>query len=62
RETLEYAWQMEIIVGKISARVTSIQVEKLIGFLKNFYLQIMEDEYTLVRSPVIDKAKWIEKL
>jgi hypothetical protein len=22
----------------------------------------MEDEYTLVRSPVIDKAKWIEKL
>jgi hypothetical protein len=34
----------------------------MIGFLKNFYLQIMEDEYTLVRSPVIDKAKWIEKL
>lgn len=22
----------------------------------------MEDEYSLVRSPVIDKAKWIEKL
>lgn len=22
----------------------------------------MEDEYTLVRSPVIDKTKWIEKL
>jgi hypothetical protein len=22
----------------------------------------MEDEYTLVRSPVIDKSKWIEKL
>ncbi|CAF4845808.1 unnamed protein product, partial [Rotaria sp. Silwood1] len=62
RETLEYAWQMEIILGKISARVTTIQVEKLISFLKNFYLQIMEDEYTLVRSPVIDKAKWIEKL
>ena len=37
-------------------------MEKATGFLKNFYLQIMEDEYTLVRSPVIDKAKWIEKL
>ncbi len=22
----------------------------------------MEDEYTLVRSPVVDKTKWIEKL
>ena len=38
------------------------QTEKIIGFLKNFYLQIMEDEYTLRRSPVIDKTKWIEKL
>jgi len=37
-------------------------MEKLLGFVKNFYLQIMEDEYTLARSPVIDKAKWIEKL
>ena len=37
-------------------------MEKATGFLKNFYLQIMEDEYTLVRSPVIDKTKWIEKL
>jgi hypothetical protein len=37
-------------------------MEKVAGFLKNFFLQIMEDEYTLVRSPVIDKAKWIEKL
>jgi hypothetical protein len=26
RETLEYAWQMEIILGKISARLTTIQV------------------------------------
>jgi hypothetical protein len=34
----------------------------MLSFLKNFYLQIMEDEYTLVRSPVIDKTKWIEKL
>ena len=37
-------------------------MEKMLGFLKNFYLQIMEDEYTLVRSPVVDKTKWIEKL
>jgi hypothetical protein len=28
RETLEYAWQMEIILGKVSARLTSIQVNK----------------------------------
>ncbi|CAF1000290.1 unnamed protein product, partial [Adineta steineri] len=62
RETLEYAWQMEIILGKISARLTTIQLEKTLGFVKNFYLQIMEDEYTLGRSPYIDKAKWIEKL
>ena len=34
----------------------------MLGFVKNFYLQIMEDEYTLTRSPVIDKTKWIEKL
>lgn len=26
RKTLEYAWQMEIILGKLAARVTSIQV------------------------------------
>ncbi|CAF4369628.1 unnamed protein product, partial [Adineta steineri] len=25
RETLKYAWQMEIILGKISARLTTIQ-------------------------------------
>lgn len=23
---------------------------------------MMEDEYTLIRSPVMDKTKWIEKL
>ncbi len=34
----------------------------MLGFVKNFYLQIMEDEYTLTRSPVMDKTKWIEKL
>ncbi|CAF4065238.1 unnamed protein product, partial [Rotaria sp. Silwood2] len=62
RETLEYAWQMEILLGKISARVTTIQVEKLLAFLKNFYLQMIQDEYTLIRSPVMDKTKWIEKL
>ncbi|CAF4318963.1 unnamed protein product, partial [Adineta steineri] len=54
REILEYVWQIEIILGKISARLTTIQ--------KKFYLQIMEDEYTLTRSLYIDKAKWIEKL
>jgi hypothetical protein len=37
-------------------------MEKILGFVKNFYLQIMEDEYTLIRSPVMDKTKWIEKL
>ena len=37
-------------------------MEKILAFVKNFYLQIMEDEYTLVRSPVMDKTKWIEKL
>jgi hypothetical protein len=37
-------------------------MEKLLCFLKNFYLQMMEDEYTLIRSPVMDKTKWIEKL
>jgi hypothetical protein len=37
-------------------------MEKILGFVKNFYLQIMEDEYTLTRSPVMDKTKWIEKL
>jgi hypothetical protein len=26
RETLEYAWQMEILLGKVSARLTTIQV------------------------------------
>ena len=29
RETLEYAWQMEILLGKISSRLTSIQVRSL---------------------------------
>lgn len=33
RETLEYAWQMEVILGKISAKITAIQV----GFLKNSF-------------------------
>lgn len=37
-------------------------MEKMLCFVKNFYLQIMEDEYTLIRSPVMDKTKWIEKL
>jgi hypothetical protein len=37
-------------------------MEKVLGFVKNFYLQIMEDEYTLIRSPIMDKTKWIEKL
>lgn len=37
-------------------------MEKLLCFVKNFYLQVMEDEYTLIRSPVMDKTKWIEKL
>jgi hypothetical protein len=36
-------------------------MEKVLSFVKNFYLQIMEDEYTLVRSPIMDKTKWIEK-
>ena len=62
RETLEYAWQLEILLGRITARLSLIQLEKLVSFLKNFYLQMMESEYTLVRSPVIDKTKWIEKL
>ncbi|CAF3934885.1 unnamed protein product, partial [Adineta steineri] len=53
---------MKIVLGKISARLITIQLEKTLGFVKNFYLQIMEDEYTLGRSPYIDKAKWIEKL
>lgn len=30
RETLEYAWQMEILLGKISARMTMIQVLALL--------------------------------
>lgn len=29
RETLEYAWQMEILLGKIAARITTIQVNQL---------------------------------
>ncbi|CAF4100812.1 unnamed protein product, partial [Adineta steineri] len=62
RETLEYAWQMEIILDKISACLTTIQLEETLGFVKKLYLQIMEDGYTLVCSPYIDKAKWIEKL
>ncbi|CAF1209067.1 unnamed protein product [Adineta steineri] len=55
REILEYTWQMEIILGKISARLITIQLEKTLDFVTNFYLQIMEDEYTLARSPYIDK-------
>lgn len=31
RETLEYAWQMEILLGKISARLTPIQVSEIEG-------------------------------
>ncbi|CAF3680785.1 unnamed protein product [Rotaria sp. Silwood1] len=58
RKTLEYAWQMEILLGKISTRLTT---EKILCFLKNFHLQMIEDEYTLIRSPVMDKTKWIEK-
>ncbi|CAF4989915.1 unnamed protein product [Rotaria sp. Silwood1] len=61
RKTLEYAWQMEILLGKISTRLTVIQTEKILCFLKNFHLQMIEDEYTLIRSPVMDKTKWIEK-
>lgn len=37
-------------------------MEKLFSFGKNFYLQMMEDEYTLTRSPLMDRSKWIEKL
>ncbi|CAF4300894.1 unnamed protein product, partial [Rotaria sordida] len=37
-------------------------MEKILAFLKNFYLQINANEYTLIRSPVMDKTKWIEKL
>jgi len=29
RETLEYAWQMDIVLGKISARLTTIQVREI---------------------------------
>lgn len=29
RETLEYAWQMDILLGKVSGRVTSIQVRSM---------------------------------
>ncbi|CAF0842587.1 unnamed protein product [Adineta steineri] len=53
---------MKIILGSISTRLTTIQLEKTLGLVKNFYLQIMEDEYTLTRSSYIDQAKWIEKL
>ena len=37
RETLEYAWQMEILLGKISARLTAIQVCRIQStlFLQN---------------------------
>ncbi|CAF1331079.1 unnamed protein product [Rotaria sp. Silwood1] len=49
RETLEYAWQLEVIFDEILAHG------------KNFYLQIIEDEYILTCSPVIDRTKWIEK-
>jgi hypothetical protein len=38
RETLEYAWQMEIILGKISGRLTAIQVRKKKTFsINKFY-------------------------
>lgn len=30
--------------------------------MKNFYLQMMEDDNALIRSPIMDKTKWIEKL
>lgn len=29
RETLEYAWQIEVVLGKISGRLTTIQVIRL---------------------------------
>lgn len=62
RETLEYAWQIEILLGKVSARLTTIQLEKLLSFGKNFYLQMMEEEFALVRAPTTDPSQIVEKL
>ncbi|CAF1530164.1 unnamed protein product [Adineta steineri] len=54
RETLEYAGQMEIILDSISARLTTNQLEKTLGFVKKLYLQIMEDEYTLTLGNAVN--------
>ncbi|CAF1135813.1 unnamed protein product [Adineta steineri] len=50
REILEYVWQIEIILCKISACLTTIQLEETLGFVKKLYLQLTEDGYTLTHS------------
>ncbi len=44
RETLEYAWQLEIVLGKVSARITTVQV---IGL--NIFAVLSEVNVDLIR-------------
>lgn len=50
QETLEYAWLIEVQLGKLSGRLTTPHIEVIVASLENFILLALDLENTL-RSP-----------
>ncbi len=50
QETLEYAWLIEVQLGKLSGRLTTPHVENIISSCEAFLLTVLDEENSL-RSP-----------
>lgn len=50
-ETLEYAWLVEAIVGNLTGRLTSPQVQNIVEFLETF-IMLLEDPENVLQSPI----------
>ncbi|XP_036364401.1 transmembrane protein KIAA1109 homolog isoform X4 [Octopus sinensis] len=51
RDTIEYAWLVEVIVGSLSGRLTSPQVQSIVEFLETF-IMLVDDSENILQSPI----------
>lgn len=50
QETLEYAWLIEVQLGKLSGRLTTPHIENIVSSCEAFILTVLDEENSL-RSP-----------
>ncbi|XP_053399583.1 bridge-like lipid transfer protein family member 1 isoform X2 [Mercenaria mercenaria] len=49
-ETLEYAWLVEAVVGDLSGRLTSPQIQNIVEFVQTFIMLVEDSENSLQRA------------